>query len=71
MELNERKKAILRSVVDAYIATGEPVQGVCYVPSKPYTQLRPKSLDLVNDAARAIYGSTPMALLEGGTDGQN
>jgi len=25
MELNERKKAILRSVVDAYIATGEPV----------------------------------------------
>ncbi len=25
MELNERKKAILRSVVDAYIATGDPV----------------------------------------------
>ena len=25
MELNERKKAILRSIVDAYIATGEPV----------------------------------------------
>ncbi len=25
MELNERKKAILRSVIDAYIATGEPV----------------------------------------------
>ena len=25
MDLNERKKAILRSVVDAYIATGEPV----------------------------------------------
>ncbi len=25
MELNERKKAILKSVVDAYIATGEPV----------------------------------------------
>ena len=54
-----------------FIATGEPVQGVCYVPGKTYTQLRPKSLDLVNDAARAIYGSTPMGLLEGGTDGQN
>ena len=25
MELNERKKAILRSVVDAYISTGDPV----------------------------------------------
>ena len=25
MELSERKKAILKSVVDAYIATGEPV----------------------------------------------
>lgn len=25
MELNERKRAILRSVIDAYIATGEPV----------------------------------------------
>ena len=46
-------------------ATGEPVQGVCYVPGKTYTQLRPKSLELVNDAARAIYGSTPMGLLEG------
>ena len=25
MELSERKKAILKSVVDAYIATGDPV----------------------------------------------
>ena len=33
MELNERKKAILRSVVDAYIATGEPV-GSKYLTTK-------------------------------------
>lgn len=33
MDLNERKKAILRSVVDAYIATGEPV-GSKYLTTK-------------------------------------
>lgn len=33
MELNERKKAILKSVVDAYIATGEPV-GSKYLTTK-------------------------------------
>ncbi len=33
MELNERKKAILRSIVDAYIATGEPV-GSKYLTTK-------------------------------------
>lgn len=45
--------------------TGEEVQGVVWVPGKTYTMLRPKSLDLVNNAARALYGATPMALLEG------
>ena len=49
-------------------ATGEPVKGVCFTPGTTYTQLRPKSLELVNNAARALFGSTPMALLEGGTD---
>lgn len=48
--------------------TGEEVQGVVWVPGKTYTMLRPKSLDLVNNAARALYGATPMALLEGETN---
>ena len=51
-----------------FAETGEPVEGVVYVPGKTYTQVRPKSLELLNSAARALYGSTPMALLEGGQD---
>lgn len=48
--------------------TGEEVEGVVWVPGKTYTMLRPKSLDLVNNAVRALFGSTPMALLEGDTN---
>jgi len=51
-----------------FSATGEEVEGVVWVPGKTYTMLRPKSLDLVNNAVRALFGSTPMALLEGETN---
>lgn len=48
--------------------TGEPVEGVALVPGKTYTMLRPKSTTIIRQAAMSLYGSTPMALLEGGTD---
>ena len=48
--------------------TGEPVEGAVYVPGKVYTMLRPKSADIIRDGARALYGTTPYALLEGGAE---
>ena len=50
--------------------TGEAVLGVAYVPGKTYTMLNPKSAAFIKEAARALYGSTPMALLEGGQDAE-
>lgn len=52
----------------AWKETGEDVKGIEYTPGKTYTQLRPKSLNLVQSAARALYATTPMGLLEGGRD---
>ena len=52
----------------AWKETGEDVKGIEYTPGKTYTQLRPKSLNLVQSAARALYGQTPMGLLEGGSN---
>ena len=52
-----------------WTATGCPVEGVEWTSGKTYTMLRPKSIDLINKAARALFGSTPLALLEGETNG--
>lgn len=49
-------------------STGEEVIGVDWDPGTTYVTFRPKSMDLIAKATRGLYGSTPLALLEGGTD---
>lgn len=50
--------------------TGEPVEGVEWVNGKTYTVLKPKSVDIIRKTAMALYGMTPAAMLEGGTDAE-
>lgn len=48
--------------------TGETVEGVEFIPGKQYTIIRPKSSAIIRQAAMSLYGSTPLALLEGGAN---
>lgn len=63
--MNETEEVAGRLV---YRETGEAVEGVELYPGKTYTMLRPKSVDTIKKAALALYGTTPLALLEGGAE---